>query len=531
MIHEYDVAVVGYGPTGLVLASALGKAGHRVVVFERWPGLYGLPRLTHIDGETARTIQAVGDLELALRDASPLENYRYFNGHGELLFEIDWRGTSSGHPAHIAMYQPDIEDSIDKHVRASGTVEVNQGWAVVNVHPSDDGVELTARPWTKSRTGQWAHAGEERTVTAKYLVGADGANSFVRATLGIERSDLGVRDSWLNIDCERLRPLPERFDRTTQFCDPVRGHMFMPIGKSRQRFELAVLPGEDVAMFEDPGYAWSWLRETHGLGPDDVKILRNVVYGFEARIAERWRAGRVFLAGDAAHTTPPYLGQGACSGMRDGITLGWKLDLVLRGLAGDGLLDTYEAERRPHATTITETSTMLGRVANTHDPAAAAARDQAFRDGTAPPPPPFPAIVAGVVRHGEDGRPSPLAGTLTPQGVVVKDGVQGLFDDVVGRGFSLVSATDPRKALTGEQLDFLAGLGVTMATLVPGARDSVADVDGTYRDFLRDHDVEAFVGRPDFHLFWAGPLAELPAVIGELRDRLHWAPASAGVPA
>lgn len=243
MNHDYDVAIVGYGPSGLILAATLGKAGHKVVVFERWPGLYGLPRLTHIDGETARIIQGAGDIEHALRDAYPIPNYRYLNGDNELLIELDWRGRSSGHPAHISMFQPDIEDAVDKHVRATGNVEVNQGWAAVSIRQDENGVQVTARPWSKDRTGQWSHADEERTVTAKYLVGADGAGSFVRATLGIERSDNGVDDRWLNIDTERLRELPEQFMKVTQFCDPRRGHMYMPIGRSRQRFELAVLKG------------------------------------------------------------------------------------------------------------------------------------------------------------------------------------------------------------------------------------------------------------------------------------------------
>ncbi|GAA3673910.1 bifunctional 3-(3-hydroxy-phenyl)propionate/3-hydroxycinnamic acid hydroxylase [Nocardioides ginsengisoli] len=517
MSNEYDVAIVGYGPSGLVLASALGRAGHKVVVFERWPGLYGLPRLTHIDGETARVIASVGDLDHALRDALPVDHFRFFNAAGELLVELDWRGTSAGHPAHISMYQPDIEEAVDAGARGSGNVEVNQGWSVVGLRPHEDGVELTARPWSQSRTGQWSHADEERTITASYVVGADGANSFVRATLGIERSDNGVDDRWLNIDTQQLRPLPERFSRTTQFCDPARGHMFMPIGRSRQRFEMAVLPGEDAAAYEDPAFAWEWLEKTHGLGPEDLKILRQVVYTFQGRIAESWRQGRVLLAGDAAHTTPPYMGQGACSGMRDGITLGWKLDLVLRGLAGDELLDTYEAERRPHATAITEISTALGKVANTHDPAEAAARDEAFRTGNVPPPPPFPTIVAGVVHHDADGAVSPLAGTLTPQGVVRSGDLEGLFDDVVGRGFSLVATSGLRDALGADDLAFLDKLGGVTASL-----DEVVDVDGTYAAYFAEHGVEALLGRPDYHLFWAGSLADLPAALGQLRDRLAW---------
>jgi len=522
MTQEYDVAIVGYGPSGLVLASMLGKKGHKVVVIERMPGLYGLPRLTHIDGETARIISAVGDIDYALRDAYPVPTYGYFSASGELLLELDWRGESAGHPAHLSIFQPDIEDAIDAGVRATGHVEVLQGWAVTDISQDADGVQVVARAWSKDASGEWRHSGDPRTVTAKYLVGADGAGSFVRNSLGIERSDVGIQDRWLNIDTERLRDLPEQFFKLTQFCDPTRGHMYMPIGMSRQRFELAVLKDEDAATFEDPAYAWNWLNEQHGLGPKDVKILRQVVYVFEGRIAERWREGRIFLAGDAAHTTPPYMGQGACSGMRDGITLGWKLDLVLRGLAGDELLDTYESERRPHATAITEISAALGRVANTHDPVEAAARDEAFRSGHVPPPPPFPTIVAGVIHQEKDGQPGQLAGTLTPQGMVRRGKSEGLFDDVVGRGFSVVSSHDVSTLVTDEQRAFLEKLGAVTATLLPGAADSVEDADGTYADFWKNNDVEAFIGRPDFHLFWAGRAADLPAALDELETRLAW---------
>ncbi|WP_205013978.1 hypothetical protein, partial [Nocardioides albidus] len=158
----------------------------------------------------------------------------------------------------------------------------------------------------------------------------------------------------------------------------------------------------------------------------------------------------------------------------------------------------------------------LGKVANTHDPAEAAARDEAFRTGNVPPPPPFPTLVAGVVHHDEAGAVSPLAGTLTPHGVVRRGGDEGLFDDVLGRGFSLVTAT--AVSLDAEDLAFLDRLDVVAASL-----DTVADVDGTYATWFSERGVEAFIGRPDYHLFWAGAIADLPGALGQLRERLAWA--------
>ncbi|GAB92402.1 bifunctional 3-(3-hydroxy-phenyl)propionate/3-hydroxycinnamic acid hydroxylase MhpA [Gordonia rhizosphera] len=518
---DFDVAVVGYGPTGLVLSSMLARAGHRVVVFERWPRLYGMPRLTHIDGETARIIQAAGDVDHALRDASPKVVYEWCDADGEVLLPVDWSGESSGFAAHYSMYQPDIESAIDDRNRTYPNLEINQGTTVVGVTQDHDRVALTVRPWSKDRDEQWEAGSADRTVTARYVVGADGANSAVREALGIDRDDLGVDDRWLNIDTECKRPLGARFEVTRQFCDPVQPNMFMPIGKSRQRFEVAVRPTDDLDEMATEEFAWRWLRERHDLGPDDLTILRHIVYTFSARTAETWRVGRVFLAGDAAHTMPPYMGQGACSGMRDGITLAWKLDLVLSGRAGESLLDSYEAERRPHVEVIQRCSVELGRVANLKDPVAAAERDAAFRRGDVPPLPPFPTITAGVVEVDECGNPIGLAGTLAPQGNVTVGGQTARFDDVHPWGFQVVSVANPMTVLGPDRLRFLTDQGATVVTIEPGHDHSVIDTDGTYADYFARNGVEAFLARPDFHLFGAGALTDLPRLVDALQQSLQ----------
>lgn len=527
---SYDVAVIGYGPTGLVAASLLGQAGYRVVVVERWPTMYGLPRLTHIDGETARIIQACGSVDQALRDSMPLHTYHYVNAAGELLLELEWKGKQCGYTAHNSIYQPDIEDAIHDRVATLPNVELLRGWEAVFLKQGEDGVSIavqrtnsTAGGAPEAREGQWTEPA--KTFTARYVIGADGANSFVRRSLGIERNDYGHKHRWLNLDSENLSDTAERFKQLTIYCDPARGHMYMPIGHSRTRFEVRLLEGESIEAWEDPAQGWRWLEEKYGVGPKDFKFLRNVVYTFQTRMADRWRDGNILLGGDAAHAMMPYMGQGACSGMRDGINLAWKLDLVLCGRAAPALLDSYEAERRPHAQQIMEMSLFLGQVTNEEDPQKAAARDEAFRTHTMPPMPAFPKIANGVVHSEADGSLLPSTGIPGPQAQVRCGGREGRLDDVVGHGFLLVAQQDPMPLLSPSQQAFLAQLGchtvvLTQDEQVPGA---VVELDDEMSGFMAEHGIQAYIGRPDFVVFGSvARLEDLAALVDDLRLKLHW---------
>ncbi|WP_409190298.1 FAD-dependent monooxygenase [Bradyrhizobium sp. RDM4] len=288
-MHEerFDVAVVGYGPTGLVLASLLGQMGHRVVVVERWPTLYGLPRLTHIDGETARVLSFACDIDYALRDSSPLTSYLFLDANGRTLVDSSARPEPSmGFPAHISIHQPDIEDAMDKQIRQLTNVTLKQGVTLAGVRLELNEAYLTVRTQDKNET-----------LRAKFVFGADGARSQVRSSLGIGLEDFGFNERWLNVDSERKRDLPAKFNRTTQFCDPRRGYMFMPIGKTRQRFEFALLRNEDMDTMQSPSTAWRLLGQYHGISSDDISIIRQIVYTFECRLAETWRQGVALLGG------------------------------------------------------------------------------------------------------------------------------------------------------------------------------------------------------------------------------------------
>ncbi|CAB3773515.1 MULTISPECIES: bifunctional 3-(3-hydroxy-phenyl)propionate/3-hydroxycinnamic acid hydroxylase [Burkholderia] len=526
----YDVAVIGYGPTGLVAASLLGQAGYRVMVVERWPAMYGLPRLTHIDGETARIVQACGDVDQAMRDALGLHTYHYVNADGELLLELEWKGKQCGYTAHNAIYQPDIEDAIHDRVAAMSNVDLLRGWEAVFLKQGDDSVTIAIQRTNTAKDGVRAGMDEQwsspaKSFHARYVIGADGANSFVRRSLGIERNDYGHKHRWLNLDSENLSDAAERFKQLTIFCDPARGHMYMPIGESRTRFEVRLLDGESVEDWEDPARGWRWLQEKYGVGPQDFRFLRNVVYTFQTRMAERWREGNVLLGGDAAHAMMPYMGQGACSGMRDGINLAWKLDLVLSGRAAPALLDSYEAERRPHARKIMEMSLFLGQVTNEDDPREAAARDEAFRTRTMPPMPAFPKVECGVVHREPDGSLLPSTGAPGPQACVRHQGREGRLDDVMGHGFLLVAHEDPAPFLAAGQCAFLARLGCRIVVLsdderTPGA---VTDLDGEVSGFMTQHGIAAYIGRPDFVIFGSvRRMSDLAALVDDLRRTLHW---------
>ena len=229
-----------------------------------------------------------------------------------------------------------------------------------------------------------------------------------------------------------------------QWCDPKRPTTHVQSGPRHHRWEFMLLPGESPEDFEDPARVWSLLEPW--FKPGDGPLTRTAVYEFRSVLAERMRDRRVLLVGDAAHLTPPFLGQGLCSGLRDAANAAWKLDLALRGLAPDGLLDTVTEERQPHNEWVIQFAIELGKVLCQLDQDAAAQRDTTLRQADPPPPLEIPPLSGGAVRSGTED--DPLAGQLSVQGIVAVDGREGRFDDVVGRGWALIAvAGDPLERL------------------------------------------------------------------------------------
>lgn len=499
MTEIHDVAIVGYGPAGQLLAKLLAQYGHTVIVVERYADIYPMPRAVHFDDEVARILQGVG----IRPDESPIIEpydgwYEWRNAERRTLLRVDWRGVGPSwwHTANF-FAQPDLEKELDARVRTHPNVTVRRGVAAVGIEQDDDGVTLCVRP-----SANGAH--EVETVRARYVVGCDGANSTVRDLLGIGVVDLGFFFDWLIVDLIPGEPMV--FDPPAwQLCDPRRPTTIVPGGPGRRRWEFMALPGEDVNALNEADRAWD-LLEPWGITPGDAVMERHTVYRFQARWAERWRAGRVLIAGDAAHLMPPFAGQGMCAGLRDGLNLAWKLDLVLRGLAGEALLDTYGSERAPHVRHFIDFSIELGRVICVPGREEAAERDRRLLavvedPDLAPPPAPAPRLGTGVLRQGNE-----KAGLLSIQSRVSCQGRQGLFDDVFGHGWFVLTPPDTELALSPAARRVVEHLDIRVLRIGPaGAAGPVdaTDLDGRYTAWFTEMGAAAVIVRPDFYIYAA----------------------------
>jgi 2-polyprenyl-6-methoxyphenol hydroxylase-like FAD-dependent oxidoreductase/catechol 2,3-dioxygenase-like lactoylglutathione lyase family enzyme len=520
---DADVVIVGYGPVGQALAALLGRAGHRVLAFERFREIYRLPRAVHLDHEIMRLLQSLDLAEDLAGEMIPVRDYRWFGADGEPLLHFDTpQPARSGWESSYMFFQPELEAALDRCGFAVDGVTLERGWVAEGLRDSDAGPQLTVRRVIEDEAGKLAQTEQTRTVSARCIVGADGANSFVRDAVGIGRRDLGFEERWLVVDVEpRDMSALAHLPIACQWCDPARPTTHVQSGPRHRRWEFMLLPGEQATDFTDPARVWSllepWFR------PEDGELTRSAVYEFRSMVADRMRGGRVLVVGDAAHLTPPFLGQGLCAGLRDALNVAWKLDLVLRGQASEELMDTVETERLPQTEAVIGLAVELGKVLCQLDPRAAAERDEMLRDAGPPPPLDLAPLSSGVIHLPMGDGGDPLAGTLSVQGSVTVAGREGRFDDVVGRGFALITVGgDPLAALGREGRALVETLGMTLASLDPAAPYGVRDLDGRLSAWLHERGVYAVVVRPDFYVFGSARSAqELPSLLDDLGRRLH----------
>lgn len=377
-MQEYDVAIIGYGPAGATLAHLLAQCGLSVLVLERESAAYHLPRAVHFDAEVMRVFQWIGIAEKIEPLTALHPGMRFVSAEGDLL--LDWPRPQGEGPqgwrANYRFHQPDLERILREDMAARPGVTVRTRCEAFFVEDQGERVEIRFEDMSR---------GKVEHVAAKYVVGCDGARSLVRRYIESGMEDYGFHERWLVVDVILNADKPELGDHSIQYCVPDRPATYVRCPGMRRRWEITVKPGEDSTEIARPERVWELLSDW--LGPDEAVLERTAVYVFHSLVAEDWRKGRLLLAGDACHQTPPFMGQGMCAGTRDVANLYWKLALLCQGkvtgAAAEALLDSYESERKPNAREYIQTAVRLGGLINTAGTEAALRAALPSADGSA----------------------------------------------------------------------------------------------------------------------------------------------------
>ncbi|MFI0137810.1 bifunctional 3-(3-hydroxy-phenyl)propionate/3-hydroxycinnamic acid hydroxylase [Streptomyces luteogriseus] len=497
------VVIIGAGPVGVTAALLLARRAVRSVVLERHTDLYPLPRAVAMDDEVRRILQAAGVDEEFTAIARPANGLRLLDARHRVMAEF--RRTKDGlhgYPQTSMFDQPELERVLRDALTRHPECELRAGVEVIGVGPDTTGPVCVTYRDDKGEHHLWAEA----------VLGCDGANSLTRDAIGAAWEDLRFEERWTVLDV-RTNADVRCWEGVDQVCDPKRPATFMRVSEDRYRWEFRLQnEGTPVRELVAP-----WLPATYD---GDLDVVRETQYTFRARVADRWRSGRVFLLGDAAHLTPPFIGQGLCSGLRDAHNLTWKLTRVLRHGADERLLDTYETERRPHARRVIQLAVIMGWAMTGGQDGAAAIRRSILAAACRIPGLTMaagrhltPPLTAGPLARRSVGRSLAgtallrrnvrrnltgtallrrnvrrnLTGTHCPQPWVSPDGRRTRLDELLGDSFTILTAAEP-----GPSLDALArSLGVR-ALAVSGLGD-----DGTLAAWLRAGGTEAVLLRPD----------------------------------
>ena len=402
-----------------MLANLLGLCGVRVAVLERDHTILDLPRAVHFDGEVMRVFQTIGIADQVAAVSRINAGMRFVDPGGRLI--LDWPrpqqvGPQGWHPSY-RFHQPELEAILRDRLRGLPNVDVVLGAEVTSVAPNSAAATVT-----------YHDGARHHTLATRYIVGCDGARSLVREQITKQAEDLGFHERWLVVDVLLHRERPDLGDYTIQYCHPQSPATYVRGPGRRRRWEIFIADQPEThALALDS----IWSRLARWLTPAEAAIERAAVYTFHSVIASCWRRGRLFIAGDAAHQSPPFMGQGMCAGIRDAANLAWKLSLCTRDGHDDALLDSYQSERHPHARAFIEGAIDLGRLVNATD--SEAALKSAFRqpDGSYRMTTISPRLGPGLWQAGAEA-----AGYISRQ---LRIPAGNLSDDLVGYGPAILA--------------------------------------------------------------------------------------------
>ena len=505
----FDVAVVGFGPTGAVAAGLLGGHGLRTFVCDRSREVYEKPRAIALDHEILRVFQQLGIADSVLQHAEPFTPSEFYGVDGQLIkrFTTVEPPYPLGYCPSMVFTQPPVEKLLREHVQSLSCVDVALGTALTHLVQDAEGVTLHLR----------ADDGAERAVRARYLIACDGATSTVRGLAGIELEDLGFDEPWLVVDVLlNDRGMAKVPTVSMQFCEPERPCSYIIGPKNHRRWEISINEGEVPSEVSTPEGTWKLL--SRWLTPDDAVLWRQASYRFHALVAKSWRTGRVFVAGDAAHQQPPFLGQGMCQGIRDAANLSWKLAAVLQGRASPALLDTYGEERKGHVTELTRRIKDIGQLVGQRDPVKARQRDAkllADCDGVVKSVPRQnvqPALTLGLLSP----QPHAAVGTIFPQPWLADAGEDAVrMDAVVGVGWRVVLRRDADASLAE------AATGFNAADVFSLGSPGFTETDGVLARWFSQQGCTAAIVRPDHYVYGvASDAGDLKTQLGALQQAL-----------
>ena len=497
-VRHFPVVIVGAGPTGVTAATLLAQYGVESLVLDRWPGVYAQPRAVHLDDEVYRIIARLGVADEFAAISRPALGLRLIDRDLKVLaeFQRDPGVSAHGFPQANMFDQPELEALLRDNLEHYPQVHLAGDVEVIDVRDDERG---PVRIISVGRVD-----GRQHTVTADYVLGCDGANSLVRSGIGAAMRDLKFEQRWLVVDVDTSTDL-DQWEGVHQLCDPRRAGTYMRIGERRYRWEFRLHHDETAADYDTVSALAPLIRPwTANVALGDLNLVRVTEYTFRAQLAERWRSGRVFLLGDAAHLTPPFIGQGMGAGLRDAMNLTWKLAGVLAGGLDAGVLDTYEEERKPHAHKMIGLALNVDRAMTAGGEAGRLARRFVV---------PQLHVIPGLRDRVLDSETPALRGSALPRrrwhtrslvgrlcpNPLLDNGSR--LDDAIGTGFTVLST----EALTMGQRDLAERRGATVHV-----------ASGELAAWLRGHHVTVAVVRPDRTVLRAGN--DLAAACAALPD-------------
>jgi 3-(3-hydroxy-phenyl)propionate hydroxylase len=505
--EHFPVVIVGAGPTGLMLANLLGMQGVNALVIERNTNTVGEPRAVTIDDESLRTVQATGLISEVLPHVVQGYGVHYYSWRGKVFARIEPNAMEHGFPKRNAFRQQVLVGQLRDGLQRFAGSAIWFGHELVKFRDEGDAGEVVHL--------ELRHGDDTKHISCNWLVACDGGRSSVREQLGIPLTGSTYDEKWLIVD---LLERSSAFRHTRTYCDPARPAIRLPGPHGTLRYEFMLHEGEDPDTMLDEARVRSWI---HAREPADAQlpITRKVVYAFHARVAGRWKSGRVLLAGDAAHLTPPFAGQGMNSGVRDAANLAWKLAAVVQGRLPASVLESYEQERKPHAWSLIQMAVRIGTFMQPKSALAAMLTQGALKLFSILPPvrdyvlqlkfKPKPRFFEGFFVPGHADKALVPAGQLLPQPrVELPGGAQAALDDVLGNGFALLSLADADRSGVKAALAALAAAGLACRHLQVVAQSddfltsagpdaTLRDCGGTLEAIIRSAGAQAVLLRPD----------------------------------